>query len=372
MARSAREPSAVQAPTVSGSSFRERLVALAAEHEDLEARYESLVADHDVLRSRLEEAEHRAEEASSQAEEARSRAEAAERDLRPLAREASPSQELAAWPSPVGDGFEGGSKREANGQSLDRPARLERPTGADDLDGSLPAKPSTEDVAEDADPLGIAALPSQASPAQGKASAPHTDALAIRHSAAGREPRGAIGAPAGASRGGRARGEEERSESGSESGSSSGSESDEEGSQGGGSQGKRQKRRRRHHRRHGGSPKGHRRQRRRRHEGGRGRSRSRRGGRASPARLTEAGRGRDGSGRFGSGSHSNDLDVFIQKNQLEARVAGALRSMSEAAQKKVMGTDGGQNSYVLIDRVKNPNGVVMSRVRKIEAEMGGR
>jgi len=41
--------------------------------------------------------------------------------------------------------------------------------------------------------------------------------------------------------------------------------------------------------------------------------------------------------------------------------------MSESDQKKVMGTDGGENSYMLIDRVKNPNGVVMSRIRKIES-----
>jgi len=62
------------------------------------------------------------------------------------------------------------------------------------------------------------------------------------------------------------------------------------------------------------------------------------------------------------------MEVFITRNELEARVAGALRSMSERDQKKVMGTDGGENSYVLIDRVKNPNGVVMSRIRKIESE----
>lgn len=62
------------------------------------------------------------------------------------------------------------------------------------------------------------------------------------------------------------------------------------------------------------------------------------------------------------------MDGFIQKNQLEARVAHALRSMSETDQKKVMGTDGGENSYVLIDRVKNPNAVVMSRIRKLERD----
>jgi len=43
--------------------------------------------------------------------------------------------------------------------------------------------------------------------------------------------------------------------------------------------------------------------------------------------------------------------------------------MPEAKQRKVMGTDGGENSYLLIDRVKNPNGVVMSRIRKIESDL---
>lgn len=69
---------------------------------------------------------------------------------------------------------------------------------------------------------------------------------------------------------------------------------------------------------------------------------------------------------FGSGDHRTDLDGFISKNQLEARVAHALRTMSESDQRRVMGTDGGENSYLLIDRVKNPNAVVMSRIRKLE------
>jgi len=61
-----------------------------------------------------------------------------------------------------------------------------------------------------------------------------------------------------------------------------------------------------------------------------------------------------------------DLDSFISKNKLEARVAHALRTMSQDHQKKVMGTDGGENSFLLIDRVKSPNAVVMSRIRKLE------
>jgi len=105
---------------------------------------------------------------------------------------------------------------------------------------------------------------------------------------------------------------------------------------------------------------------------GKSRSRSRpkrRGGGKSRDRSRSRSQRRGGGksrGQFGSGDHRQDLEGFISKNQLEARVAHALRSMSEGDQKKVMGTDGGENSYMLIDRVKNPNGVVMSRIRKLE------
>jgi len=90
-----------------------------------------------------------------------------------------------------------------------------------------------------------------------------------------------------------------------------------------------------------------------------GRSRSRRPRLISPRR--------EGRGQYGSGDHKRDLEDFCTRNQLEARVIGALKTLSDADQKKVMGTDGGENSYMLIDRVKNPNGVVMSRIRKIES-----
>jgi len=76
-------------------------------------------------------------------------------------------------------------------------------------------------------------------------------------------------------------------------------------------------------------------------------------------------------GSYGTGDHRLDLDSFITKNQLEARVAHALRTMSTDEQKKVMGTDGGENSFLLIDRVKSPNAVVMSRIRKLEQKRGG-
>mmetsp|Transcript_1664 Transcript_1664/g.3861 ORF Transcript_1664/g.3861 Transcript_1664/m.3861 type:complete len:92 (+) Transcript_1664:1002-1277(+) len=84
------------------------------------------------------------------------------------------------------------------------------------------------------------------------------------------------------------------------------------------------------------------------------------------SRSRSRSRGGKGHSLFGTGDHRLDLDGFISKNMLEARVAHALRSMTESDQKKVMGTDGGENSYLLVDRVKNPNAVVMSRIRKLE------
>lgn len=116
---------------------------------------------------------------------------------------------------------------------------------------------------------------------------------------------------------------------------------------------------RRHRERHGKrrrrkTRRGHKKDRSRSRSGTRSRSRAK--PRVSPRRT------------FGSGDHRTDLDGFISKNQLEARVAHALRTMSEADQRRVMGTDGGENSYLLIDRVKNPNAVVMSRIRKLEGQ----
>merc|ERR1712224_154788 len=129
--------------------------------------------------------------------------------------------------------------------------------------------------------------------------------------------------------------------------------------------------------RSGDKKKGHRRRRRRKggaRRGGGGRSdgsRSRSYSRSrSRSRRRGAGGGGGGAvGKYGCGDHRQDLETFVSKNQLEARVAHALRTMNENDQKNVMGTDGGENSFMLIDRAKNPNGVVMSRIRKIE---GGR
>uniref|UniRef100_A0A7S4RVM9 Uncharacterized protein n=1 Tax=Alexandrium monilatum TaxID=311494 RepID=A0A7S4RVM9_9DINO len=122
------------------------------------------------------------------------------------------------------------------------------------------------------------------------------------------------------------------------------------------------RRRRRHRRRHS-----HRRHRR---HGGRSRTRSRgrSGGGGRSRQSPPRGSGTGTRGLYGCGDHRRDIEDFCLKNQLEPRVSSALKSMPESKQRKVMGTDGGENSYLLIDRVKNPNAVVMSRIRKIEAE----
>jgi len=58
------------------------------------------------------------------------------------------------------------------------------------------------------------------------------------------------------------------------------------------------------------------------------------------------------------------LQKFIEENQLDARTVNALEALGEADQKRVMGTDGGPNTFILIDKVKNPSAVVMSRMRR--------
>ncbi|CAE8704283.1 unnamed protein product, partial [Polarella glacialis] len=120
----------------------------------------------------------------------------------------------------------------------------------------------------------------------------------------------------------------------------------------------------------------HRRRRHRRKSGGGRRRRKRSKSRSSsysrsrtPARRTGGARPQarplKGLGYTGSGDHRADVDEFCSKNQLDVKVVDAVEALSEADQKKIMGTDGGENSFVLIDRVKNPNAVVMSRIRKM-------
>eukprot|EP00928_Gymnodinium_smaydae_P089225 TRINITY_DN73214_c0_g1_i1.p1 TRINITY_DN73214_c0_g1~~TRINITY_DN73214_c0_g1_i1.p1 ORF type:complete len:361 (+),score=91.10 TRINITY_DN73214_c0_g1_i1:90-1172(+) len=122
------------------------------------------------------------------------------------------------------------------------------------------------------------------------------------------------------------------------------------------------KRRKKHRRKGGGG-----RRRRRRREASRSDSRSP-SGNPGPRKYRLVPSSQAGVamlGFKGSGEHKGDLDEFISKNQLDDRTVAALQELSEDHQKHVMGTDGGANTFVLIDKVKNPSAVVMSRIRKV-------
>jgi len=101
----------------------------------------------------------------------------------------------------------------------------------------------------------------------------------------------------------------------------------------------------------------------------RSRSRSRRGGGRSPARDARPPQRNDRPmqqlGNKGSGDHKVDVQEFIERNQLDDRVVDAIHALDEASQMKLMGTDGGQNTFDLLGKVNNPNAVVMSRIRKM-------
>eukprot|EP00930_Biecheleria_cincta_P078996 TRINITY_DN66656_c0_g1_i1.p1 TRINITY_DN66656_c0_g1~~TRINITY_DN66656_c0_g1_i1.p1 ORF type:complete len:266 (+),score=30.80 TRINITY_DN66656_c0_g1_i1:35-799(+) len=71
-------------------------------------------------------------------------------------------------------------------------------------------------------------------------------------------------------------------------------------------------------------------------------------------------------GFYGSGDHDADIEEFIAMNQLDSACGSALRALpSVDDQKAVMGTDGGSNAFMMIDKVRNPSGVVMSRIRRL-------
>mmetsp|Transcript_43067 Transcript_43067/g.114076 ORF Transcript_43067/g.114076 Transcript_43067/m.114076 type:complete len:205 (-) Transcript_43067:65-679(-) len=80
--------------------------------------------------------------------------------------------------------------------------------------------------------------------------------------------------------------------------------------------------------------------------------------RSPPRRLQQL-------GNMGSGDNKDDMEKFIGDNELDTRTVEALEALSETQQKKVMGTDGGENSFELKGKVNNPNAVVMSRIRRL-------
>jgi len=297
--------------------FRERLVDLAAEYEELQARCETLAADNRDLREKLAAVQ-------SGAEGGRVRD-----SLVPLPSAVAYSTDQ----DKEGDGRDALAIEDNGGKGSreDRKGRDDR-DDRDDHDAREARKAEGSGRLDSYRTVDHCAERSYGKPSDGGGAANRGNARGSGD-----------GGPGAAS------GDEE-----SGSSSSSGSE---------GSHGH-HRRRRKHRRRHSH---GHRRRRRHASRSRSARSRSRRGKRPpSPPRREGALVAR---GLYGSGDHRRDIEDFCMKNQLEARVISALKSMPESKQRKVMGTDGGENSYLLIDRVKNPNAVVMSRIRKIEAEM---
>ncbi|CAE8584929.1 unnamed protein product [Polarella glacialis] len=106
-----------------------------------------------------------------------------------------------------------------------------------------------------------------------------------------------------------------------------------------------------------------------------GKDRSRKGGRDRDRRKSGRGRDRRGKsrGRSGGGSRGGDwkdnMDEFIRKNNLDSRTEDALASLDKKTCMCIMGMDGGRNTF-LLEGVRNPDAVVMSRIRN--ATRGGR
>lgn len=125
--------------------------------------------------------------------------------------------------------------------------------------------------------------------------------------------------------------------------------------------------RRRHHRPHRRGHGGHSRHHHHRHrhrDRERDRDRDRHRGRGQE-RGREASKGNPGNDG-GSGDWRRDLKEFIRKNRLDERTQAALRGLDKPVAKQVMGIDGGTNSFIL-EGVRNPDAVVMSRIRRCSA-----
>jgi len=67
-------------------------------------------------------------------------------------------------------------------------------------------------------------------------------------------------------------------------------------------------------------------------------------------------------------SHEDTLDEFCSINDLSDRVVEALQVVSVEEQREVMGLAGGRNNFHLSGTVRDPNAVVMSRLRRLERE----
>eukprot|EP00931_Biecheleriopsis_adriatica_P023279 TRINITY_DN1473_c0_g1_i1.p2 TRINITY_DN1473_c0_g1~~TRINITY_DN1473_c0_g1_i1.p2 ORF type:complete len:146 (-),score=5.85 TRINITY_DN1473_c0_g1_i1:89-526(-) len=103
-----------------------------------------------------------------------------------------------------------------------------------------------------------------------------------------------------------------------------------------------------------------------------GRDRGRRRDRDRRRRDRSGGRRRDRSrGRRGSGDWREDIEEFIRKNDLDKRTQDALATLDKSSALFVMGMDGGRNTFVL-EGVRNPDAVVMSRIRNSKGGGGRR
>lgn len=106
----------------------------------------------------------------------------------------------------------------------------------------------------------------------------------------------------------------------------------------------------------------------------RSRSRDRERGHGCNRSRSGSGRGRSrqrqrrSSGAGQKRDPPNTVDEFVHKNGLLRRTEMALKELGSREQRHVMGLDGGRNGFILIGRVRDPDAVVMSRIKRLSTE----
>lgn len=97
--------------------------------------------------------------------------------------------------------------------------------------------------------------------------------------------------------------------------------------------------------------------------------RDQRADQSSPPRDRDRSRGRENNnGNYDdekSEGVTEDIERFVRINRLESRCDQILRELSPGTARKVMGLDGGSNTFELRGDVRNPTAVVIARVRKV-------
>jgi len=68
----------------------------------------------------------------------------------------------------------------------------------------------------------------------------------------------------------------------------------------------------------------------------------------------------------GRSPHEANLREFCTQNELSDRVVAALRSIGRREQRHIMGLDGSRNSFILTGNVRDPNAVVLSRLKRLK------